>query len=292
MQWVSFPGLGIGKIFFYDYIFKFGDFKITVYSIIFGLAMVAGAMFGFFMSEKFGVLKSKYVNIVIFGSLFGIFGARVYYIVFNSSRFFSHSSFIKNFVEIINFKGGGLAVYGGIIFSIAAGAVVCIIENVKMLPVLDLAGMGFFLGQSIGRWGNFFNVEAFGSKTNLPWGMVGSNISQEFSPAHPTFFYESIWCFFGFLFLNFLKNRRRFDGELFLVYLILYGFERFFVEGLRVDSLMLFETQIRVSQLLSLILFFGSLVCLIFCLLKTRNGSSKLYVQTADWKNELRLSKI
>ncbi len=292
MQWVSFPGLGIDKIFFYDYIFKFGDFKITLYSVIFGLAMVSGIIFGFFMSEKFGVLKSKYVDVAIFGSFFGIIGARVYYVVFNSSKFFSHSSFIKNFVEIINLKGGGLAVYGGIIFSVAAGAIVCIIEKAKVLPVLDLAGMGFFLGQSIGRWGNFFNVEAFGSKTSLPWGMVGSKISQDFSPAHPTFFYESIWCFFGFLFLNFLKNRRRFDGELFLVYLILYGFERFFVEGLRADSLMFFGTQIRVSQILSLILFFGALVCFIFCLLKNRNERSKLYVQTDDWQNELKLSKI
>ena len=149
------------------------------------------------------------------------------------------------------------------------GVLLCKWRKIKTLPLFDLVSIGFLLGQGIGRWGNFFNVEAYGSTTSLPWGMYSPKIEAELTqklpeltslgmkidptqPVHPTFLYESIWCILGFILLTLYIKHRKFDGEIFLLYLAWYGFERFFVEGLRTDSLMV--GGFRISQLLAAIL--------------------------------------
>ena len=165
--------------------------------------------------------------------------------------------------EMIDIRLGGIAIYGGIIAAFAMGALMCRVRKVPMLPMFDLAAQGFLIGQCLGRWGNFFNQEAFGGNTTLPWGMISESTQQYLQavqetlaaqgmtvdpsmPVHPTFLYESIWCGLGFLLLWRYSKHRRFHGEMTLLYIMWYGFERFFVEGLRTDSLMV--GNVRISQ--------------------------------------------
>ena len=227
--------------------------------------------FGFTLAVLFGGRKAyvwkidiyKMLDILIWGALFGILGARLYY-VFNEWRYYSaHPS------EILAVWHGGLAIYGGLIGGILAALVVCITERVNIRNLLDLCGMSFLLGQGIGRWGNFANQEAFGTNTDLPWGMfsektqaylqtlvnAGETGIDPSKPVHPTFLYESIWCIIGFFVLWWIcEKHRRFSGQIFLTYGVWYGLERSIVEGLRTDSLYIGSTNIRISQALSMVL--------------------------------------
>ncbi len=227
--------------------------------------------FGFTLAVLFGGRKAyvwkidiyKMLDILIWGALFGILGARLYY-VFNEWGYYSaHPS------EILAVWHGGLAIYGGLIGGILAALVVCVTERVNIRNLLDLCGMSFLLGQGIGRWGNFANQEAFGTNTDLPWGMfsektqaylqtlvnAGETGIDPSKPVHPTFLYESIWCIIGFFVLWWIcEKHRRFSGQIFLTYGVWYGFERSIVEGLRTDSLYIGDTNIRISQALSMVL--------------------------------------
>ncbi len=227
--------------------------------------------FGFTLAVLFGGRKAyvwkidiyKMLDILIWGALFGILGARLYY-VFNEWGYYSaHPS------EILAVWHGGLAIYGGLIGGILAALVVCVTERVNIRNLLDLCGMSFLLGQGIGRWGNFANQEAFGTNTDLPWGMfsektqaylqtlvnAGETGIDPSKPVHPTFLYESIWCIIGFFVLWWIcEKHRRFSGQIFLTYGVWYGLERSIVEGLRTDSLYIGDTNIRISQALSMVL--------------------------------------
>lgn len=171
--------------------------------------------------------------------------ARLYYVIFNIKIY-------TNFASILNIKDGGLAIYGGII----GGAIViyffCKKRNIKILDLLDYIVPYLALGQAIGRWGNFINVEAYGETTNLPWKM-GIETINGIQYVHPTFLYESICTFIIFIILSKLSKRRKFSGQIVYVYLILYSFIRFFIEGLRIDSLMI--GSFRISQIVSVVLF-------------------------------------
>lgn len=284
MNWVSFPGLGIGKFFISEYAFEILGIKIYYYAIIFSLAIVSGTFYAYYMSEKIGILRSKCIDIILFSLILGIVGARLYYVIFNINEFLKDKSSIWNVVfDMLNLRSGGIAIYGGLIFAFITGAVICKINKIKILPMLDLAGMSLLLSQAIGRWGNFFNIEAYGIKTNLPWGMMSNKIMPNLQPVHPTFFYESVWCFIGFILINCLFKNRKFDGELFLIYLTWYSFARFFIEDLRTDSLMFFQTNIKISQALSLILFIvaGSLLIYFYC--KFKKNKIKLYANSTAW---------
>lgn len=288
LTWVGFEGLGLEKIFLPEYAFKFFGLEVNFYAIIFSTAIVVGLFFSWRFAEKFGVLKSQILDVVFFGLIFGIFGARLYYVVFNFSEYFNNESIWLNLLELIDLRAGGVALYGGLIFSCSAVALVCRLKKIKIFPMADLLGVCFPIGQAVGRWGNFFNVEAYGSKTNLPWGMVSNKIPSQLQPVHPTFLYESIWCFLVFLFLVLFIKHRKFDGEIFGFYLALYSLERFFVEGLRTDSLMLFQTNIRVSQFLSLVLFIASVSVLIFFSLKFKKRPMVLFSETEEFKQMLK----
>lgn len=292
MDWVGFPGLGFEKIFLPDHIFKIFGLTIGLYAVIFSLAVVMGLFCSWCLAEKMGVLKSSFFDVVTIGLICGIFGARLYYIVFNFSQYFKNETIWQNLFELINLREGGIAVYGGLIFSVFSGVLVCRFKKVKVLPMLDLASIGFPVGQSIGRWGNFFNVEAYGSKTSLPWGMVSNKIPSYLQPVHPTFFYESVWCGLIFVFLILFFKHRKFDGEFFCIYLALYSFERFFVEGLRTDSLMLFQTGVRVSQFLSLVFFIVAVVGLRLGFKKLKHRPSSLFAETEEFKKQLMKSKL
>ena len=205
------------------------------------------------------------LGIIIGGIIGGVVGARAYYVLLN------WSDYAGDWKSIFNIRGGGLAIYGGIIGSLLVGFLVAKIRKVKFLPLLDIVGIGFLLGQGIGRWGNFFNQEAFGCNTDSLFGMSGGRIQEWITdqypsttyfanfgttldasqPVHPCFLYESLWCLLGFLLLAiFAKKIRRYDGQIFLIYICWYGAERAVVESLRTDSLVI--GNVRVSQILAI----------------------------------------
>lgn len=240
---------------------------------------------------------NKMLDVLIYGALGGIVGARLYYV------FSEWDKYSANPEKIFAIWEGGLAIYGGLIGGILVALVVCKVEKLNILNLLDLCGMSFLIGQGIGRWGNFANQEAFGTNTDLPWGMYsvkteaylthlvaeGTDIAVDPSlPVHPTFLYESLWCLLSFVILFIVCQKfRKFSGQIFLGYGFLYGLERAVVEGLRTDSLYIGDTNIRISQLLSLILVIvcGTLL-VIFTVKYTKNPKP---IEGIDYFNEIPL---
>lgn len=256
---VSFPGLGLDFT-INPVAFTVGSYPIYWYGIIIASGLLLAVLYAWRSSPRYNVDFNKLVNCILVGIITGIVGARLYFC------FFQWDYYGKNPIEILYINNGGLAIYGGIIGALAGGLTVAKIQKMKIMPILDIAMMGFLLGQGIGRWGNFMNQEAFGTPTNLPWRMVSEGTGMV--GVHPCFLYESLWCLLGFVLLHFYgKYRQKYSGQIFFSYLVWYGFERMFVEGLRTDSLylpfQLFGMDIRVSQVLSFAIFVTGLVMLI-----------------------------
>ena len=221
--------------------------EIKWYGILIAIGMLLAIMYCFKRIKEFGLDSDRVIDAVFFGLIGAMIGARAYYVIFDAD---------VTFAEFFRFRDGGLAVYGGIIGGLIVGGITAKIRKVKILPLFDLAAAGFLIGQAVGRWGNFVNKETFGSQTSLPWGMSSASIQYVLAPgsdtlvmAHPCFLYESLWCILGLVLIHFYINHRKFDGEIFLMYCAWYGFGRFFIEGLRTDSLYL--GLIKISQLVS-----------------------------------------
>lgn len=254
------------------------DRPIYFYGIIIALAFLSAAVYVLRRTKTFGLDSDRVMDVILCAVIFGIVGARLYYVTF------TWDTYSGNPLSVFYIWEGGIAIFGGIIGGVIAAVFACRWRKVKLLPMLDLASGGLFIGQAIGRWGNFVNAEAYGSVTTLPWGMkIGENAS---SLVHPTFFYESMWCLLGFLFIAWYTRRRRFDGELWLIYLGWYGLGRFFIERLRTDSLML--GSVRVSQIVALLCVLASVFVLFSTRSKIRRSNDpdymKLYVDTDEGK--------
>ncbi|MBR5495998.1 MAG: prolipoprotein diacylglyceryl transferase, partial [Oscillospiraceae bacterium] len=278
---VSFPGLNL-EFALNPVAFSIGGFEVRWYGVIIAIGLVLALFYGFSLAQKrYGLEENRVINVVIGGIIGAIVGARAYYVAF------SWNDYKNNLSEIFNIRGGGLAIYGAIIGALVVGIIMCKINKVEVAPMLDLAALGFLIGQSIGRWGNFVNNEAFGCNTTLPWGMTSETIKWTLAlnsaslskrgifvdptlPVHPTFLYESLWCLLGFLVLHIYSKRRKFDGEIFALYLAWYGLGRFFIEGLRTDSLYIPYTTLRVSQMLAGVLVIASVIFLIVTKIKRR----------------------
>ncbi len=260
------------------------DIEIKFYGAIIAFGFLLAVLFGGRMAYKWKMSLDKMVDVLIYGTIFAIIGARLYY-VFSKWDYYG-----ANLSEIPQIWNGGLAIYGGIIGGLAAAYVVCKVRKMNYWNLLDIATMSLLIGQGIGRWGNFTNQEAFGVNTDLPWGMWSEKVAEDiirnqalyaekgFSvdptlPVHPTFLYESIWCLLGFFVLYLICCKaRKFSGQVALCYGIWYGLERTVVEGLRTDSLYIAGTTIRVSQALSAALVIVCAVLLIVLLRKyTKN---------------------
>ena len=256
---VQFPNLGwefdINRV-----AISLGSFKVYWYGLIIATGLMLAILYAYKTAPRFQLNFNKLMNCVFVGLVTGIIGARLYFCIFKWDYYFTHP------IEIFYIHEGGLAIYGGIIGAIAGGLVVAKIQKMRFLPILDVVMIGFLIGQGLGRWGNFFNQEAYGTVTNLPWAMMSEGTLNQ--PVHPCFLYESLWCLLGALLLHlYSKYRQRYAGEIFFMYLVWYGFERMFVEGLRTDSLyvpfQVFGMDIRVSQVLSFALFVTGIVILI-----------------------------
>jgi phosphatidylglycerol:prolipoprotein diacylglycerol transferase len=267
---IAFPGLGLKAINVSSTAFTVFGISIAWYGIIIACGMMLAIVFGLSQVKKFGISPDRATDVILAGIIGGIIGARAYYVLMNLDYY------SKDWKSIFMTRNGGLAIYGGIIGALIVGFITCRIRKVKVLPMFDVAAMGFFIGQSIGRWGNFFNHEAFGTNTDLPWGMTSgriqswitenagtSKILEGLTPeraVHPCFLYESIWCLLGFIILFLVSRKRKYDGQILLLYIFWYGLGRTFIEGLRTDSLML--GNIRISQALACISSIAALILL------------------------------
>lgn len=216
------------------------------YAIIITMAFIMGLIILKLNEGKYNIKFDDCLDIFIITFPVSIIGARLYYILFNLQYYLQNPS------EILNFRGGGMAIYGGIIAGTISILIITKVKKINFLDMLDYTAPALALGQAIGRWGNFINGEAYGTETNLPWAIrvLENGI---YKNVHPTFLYESLATFTIFIVLTKLSKNRGFRGEITYIYIILYSFARFFIEGIRIDSLML--NNIRISQILSLILF-------------------------------------
>ena len=247
-QTVSFPGLGL-EFHFNNVAFHIASKPIYWYGILIMLGVILAVAYASARSRQFGIRQDDLYDAVLFAVPLGIVCARIYYVIFEWEQY------KDNLSEIFATWHGGLAIYGGIIGGIIVIVVLCKVKKIYVMDMLDLFASAVPIGQILGRWGNFFNCEAYGSSTTLPWRMVIGKTLEEAGTAdnHPTFFYESAWNLIGFIILYFSSKKRKYHGEILLLYLGWYGLGRFFIEGLRTDSLYLWGTGIRVSQVVALI---------------------------------------
>lgn len=253
---VTFPGLGL----YFEInpvALQIGSLTIRWYGVLIATGLVLALIYAMVVCKRrYGVTQDKLLDCVLVGIITAVIGARLYFVAFKWDEY------SKDLLSIFRINEGGLAIYGGLIGALVGGLIVAKIVKVNIPALLDIACLGFLIGQGIGRWGNFMNQEAFGTPTGLPWGMVSENTGN--IAVHPCFLYESLWCLLGFVLLHFFSKKfRKYDGQIFLMYLAWYGFERMIVEGLRTDSLYTPFFGLRVSQILSLVIMVIGLVFLI-----------------------------
>ncbi len=298
---IFFPKLGL-KFHIDPTAFHIGNVAIQWYGIIITIGLILALVYCMPKMKRFGLDADRTIDAVIGGVLGGIVGARVYYVIWKWDDY-QRDTLGETLKAMINTRNGGLAIYGGLIGAVLVGFIICKIRKVKVLPMLDITVIGFLIGQGIGRWGNFVNQEAFGTNTDNFLGMTGGRIQDTIlaqtqiggdmynnglatmlweKPVHPCFLYESVWCLLGFVVLAFWSKRRKYDGQLLLMYMAWYGAERFVVEGLRTDSLML--GNMRVSQALSAIIFVTSVILQIIFFFRRRRDpeSFVLYASTEE----------
>ncbi|MDR0916349.1 MAG: prolipoprotein diacylglyceryl transferase [Oscillospiraceae bacterium] len=260
---ISFPLLGGGTFNLPRSISIFG-FEIYIYGLIIALGYGLAALYLYRRRDAFGLKSENVLDIIMCAVLAGIVGARLYYVAFAWKDEFAG----KGFLNLINVRQGGLAIYGGLLGSTLAVFIYTRIKKINFLRTLDAVAVPVMIGQAIGRWGNLFNREAYGSETTLPWRMGLHYPSGAEIYVHPTFLYDSLWNIIGAVALHIYAKRAKLrpNGQLFLLYVLWYGLGRVWIEGLRTDSLML--GSLRVSQLLAGVCIVGAACALVFLKLR------------------------
>ena len=228
------------------------------YGILMATGMILGTYLALKEAERVGISEDDVLNLAIFAIPAGVLGARLYYVIFNWGYYSQNPS------QILNFRGGGMAIHGALIGGILAGLIYTKIKKINFFKMADIALIGMPLAQAIGRWGNYINGEAHGGPTNLPWGIMVDGVK-----VHPTFLYESIWDFGIFIFLWMFRKKKKYEGQVAVYYIILYSLGRFFIEGLRTDSLMI--GPLRMAQVISLVGVVGGIIAHIYLLNKNNN---------------------
>ena len=239
---ISFPFLGIE----FDPIrvIEIGPLSLHIYGLLIGLGLMLAVVYGWRRSRQFGIKVDDITDGVLWIVPFAVICARAYYCIFQ------WETYAENPISMLYIWEGGLAIYGGIIGAVIGVAVFCYFKKIKLPALLDLVLLGFLIGQAVGRWGNFFNREAFGAETEIFIRMgLENKYTGQVTYHHPTFLYESLWNTAGFVLLHFLSKKRQYDGQIALGYVLWYGLGRTFIEGLRTDSLMWGD--FRVSQVLA-----------------------------------------
>ena len=228
------------------------------YGILMATGMILGTYLALKEAERVGISEDDVLNLAIFAIPAGVLGARLYYVIFNWGYYSQNPS------QILNFRGGGMAIHGALIGGILAGLIYTKIKKINFFKMADIALIGMPLAQAIGRWGNYINGEAHGGPTNLPWGIMVGGVK-----VHPTFLYESIWDFGIFIFLWMFRKKKKYEGQVAVYYIILYSLGRFFIEGLRTDSLMI--GPLRMAQVISLVGVIGGIIAHIYLSKKNNN---------------------
>ncbi len=268
---ISFPGLGLSfnpsRV-----AFSIGSKPIYWYGIIIAAGFLLAVYYAMKRADQFGLTQDNIIDMLICAVPLAIVGARAYYCLF------SWNLYKDDPIRVLYIWEGGLAIYGGVIGAVIGLFIYTKVKKVKTSAMLDIGGLGLLIGQSIGRWGNFMNREAFGAQTNSFLRMGLTDASGATIYVHPTFLYESVWNAIGLLILHFYSKRRKFDGQIFLMYLGWYGLGRMFIEGLRTDSLYVGSSNLRVSQLLAGICFLAVVIFLVYDKIFREHDPADLYV--------------
>ncbi len=296
MSTVTFPGLGL-EFHLNRVAFSLFGHTIYWYGIIIAVGFLLAVLFCSKISPKFGVKPDDLFDMLLFAVPLGILGARLYYIAYDLGRSdaFRNPDGSLDFMEMIRIWDGGLAIYGGVIAAVLTVFVFCKVKKLKFGAMADVGAFGLLIGQAVGRWGNFVNVEVFGYETTLPWRMgvetwdaaKGAMVYQE---VHPTFLYESLWNLVGLgLLILIAKRWRKFDGQLFLSYVAWYGLGRAWIEGVRQDflpffGLKLFGAPLRTSQVLAAVSALAAIALLVYHLWVKKHSPEEL----ASYKKEER----
>ena len=275
---ITFPSLGIEI----DPIreFALGPMHIHMYGLIIALGLLTAVWYASKRAKQFGLTEDHLLDGVLWVTPFAILCARLYYCVFEWGMY------KDNPISVLYIWEGGLAIYGGVIGAVIGVVVFCKKRKLSLGAALDLVALGFLIGQCAGRWGNFFNREAFGGVTDsfLRMGLFNT-VTGEFEYHHPTFLYESVWNLAGFVILHFWSKHRRYDGQIALGYAAWYGLGRAVIEGLRTDSLYITGTNIRVSQLLAAVSCGVAVIVLVYKAMKPQD-EAKLFVNRVKAMNE------
>ena len=281
---VQFPGLGL-SFELSRVAFSIGGMDIYWYGVCIAFGLCLALVFAFRRCTEFGIDADSMVDVILIGVVLGIASARLYYVAMAPYNY-------DTIWDVLAVRDGGLAIYGGIIAAALTLIVFCRIRKISFFSFADLGVHGLLIGQCIGRWGNFVNREAFGAATELPWRMRLWTSATTYMDVHPTFLYESLWNVIGLLLLYFVVSRaRRFDGENTCFYFIWYGLGRFWIEGLRTDSLYLFHwtlfgQRIRVSQALSLVMVLVCAGILVYQFKVKKADGSNLFVKRVQQTTE------
>lgn len=274
MKYLSFPGLGIQPFHIDDTAFTVFGIDVKWYGILITVGMILAFLYARSRAKFEGITDDDIYDVTLFCIVFGIIGARIYYMLFSDESYIvTGGTFLENvkdsFFKMINLRAGGLAIYGGIIAGIITACVCARIKRIRIPVLLDVGAPAAMIGQIVGRWGNFINVEAYGGETSLPWRMgihlagstEGEFLSEKF--VHPTFLYESLWNLVGFALIAVFYKKKKYNGQVFAFYAAWYGLGRFMIEGLRTDSL--YIGSLRVSQIIAGIAFaVGTVVFFLF----------------------------
>lgn len=291
---IEFPRLGIAME-LSNVAFTIFGINIYWYGVLIATGMMLAMLFAFKNAPRFGINSDRMVDVIMVGFVCSIVCGRLYYVLFSQEKY-------ENFMQLINLRNGGIAIYGGIIGAFVGSFAACKWRRVPVLPMFDLISMGFLIGQCIGRWGNFFNQEVFGKNTASIFGMIspattnylfykqdwlyGQGIVVDpFLPVHPTFLYESLWCALGFLLLWRYSYRRKFNGEIALFYAIWYGAGRFLIEGIRTDVLMMRGLAMPVSQFVAGVSVVGGVA--LWAIARRKTQGKPLYINE-DIKEEIK----
>ena len=280
---IRFPGL------FGDWAFTLSSKALDVghgvywYGILIAMGLLLALAFCMRRRAQYGLREEDVLDTVLWGIPFAVLGARLYYVIFYLDLY-QNTDGSFNWGQAVAIWDGGLAIYGAVIATVIVGVVISRVRKFPFFALMDLVVMGLLIGQAVGRWGNFMNREAFGTETTLPWRMQLTTVSGALVEVHPTFLYESLWNVVGLLLIVLVVSKgRRFDGENTWFYFLWYGIGRFWIEGLRTDSLYLFDWQlfgqpIRVSQALSLVMILVSAFMLFYHIKLHPRSREALYV--------------
>lgn len=294
MTYVSFPGLGIEPFHMDRIAFSLFGIDVNWYGLIITCGMILAVLYALWHAKHEGVKSDDIIDLALALIFCGVIGARLYYVIMEFDQYLvSGGTFLQNLggtlYNCIAIWNGGLAIYGGIIAGFLAAMVVARAKRIPFPVIADIAGPAVMVGQIIGRWGNFVNVEAFGAETTLPWRMGVlysfndgvSFVSEKF--VHPTFIYESLWNLLGLILITYFYKKKKFHGQMFLTYMTWYGFGRMLIEGLRADSL--YVGSIRISQLVGFVTFVVGAVLIIYNLQRVKKKS--LSEKTDEEVNEV-----